>query len=221
VKLSVKFSVTLLTAALLAACGSAGDVATTPTDPGGSDVTRPAPPTTRPSTTAPPTTVPATTAAPTTAPPATVPPTTALPSLAPGTDGDFAVTLATSASASEIWDVWTDVEGWPRWDVVTAATLDGPFALGATGSVTNPDGSTAAFEVTAFEDGRSYELTFPLPDAELTIERTLDAGLPVTFTHRVRIEGPGAAPFAELLGPTFRAALPGAMDAIRRLAEAA
>lgn len=157
-----------------------------------------------------------TTGAPTSAPPTS---TVDLPELAPGANSDFAFTLPTSAPASDIWAVWTDVEGWPRWDIVTAATIDGPFALGATGTVTNPDGSTAAFTVTALDDGRSYELTFPLPDAELTIERRLGAGTPVSFTHRVRIVGPGAAPFAELLGPTFRAALPGAMDAIRRLAE--
>lgn len=143
-----------------------------------------------------------------------------LPAVAPGSDTDFSFALATSAPPDRVWDVWTDVPNWPQWDILTAASIDGPFVVGTPGAVVNPDGSEATFAVTALDDGVRYEITLPLPDAAIVIERssTTDDDQ-TTIQHRVQFTGPNAAVFADALAPGFRMALPGVVDAVRRLAE--
>jgi uncharacterized protein YndB with AHSA1/START domain len=143
-----------------------------------------------------------------------------LPDVAPGSDTDFSFALSTSASPEQVWDVWTDVPNWPQWDIVAAASIEGSFVVGAQGLVVNPDGSEAAFTVTALDDGVRYEITLPLPDAAIVIERSsMTTGTLTTIRHRVQFTGPNAAVFAEALAPGFRTALPGVVDAVRRLAE--
>lgn len=143
-----------------------------------------------------------------------------LPDEAPGSDTDFSFALTTSAPPEQVWEVWTDVPNWPQWDILTAASIEGPFVVGAQGLVVNPDGSEAAFTVTALDDGARYEITLPLPDASIVIERSsTTAGTRTTIRHRVQFTGPNAAVFAEALAPGFRMALPGVVDNVRRLAE--
>lgn len=143
-----------------------------------------------------------------------------LPEVAPGSDTDFSFSLATSAAPARVWEVWTDVPNWPQWDILSAASIEGAFAVGAQGAVVNPDGSEAAFTVTALDDGIRYEITLPLPDAAIVIERALSTTVSqTTIRHRVRFTGANATVFAEALAPVFRMALPGVVDAVRRLAE--
>ena len=62
------------------------------------------------------------------------------------------------APASAAWDVLTDLDRWPEWSPsVRRAELDGGrFEAGATGSVTTIVGLTLRFEITTFEDSRSW-----------------------------------------------------------------
>lgn len=150
--------------------------------------------------------------------PASAPSSAALPAEAPGTNEDFAFELSTTAPRSAVWAVWTDVTGWPRWDVVESARIEGTMTLGSRGA-TSFNGQESAFEVTEWSEGERYVLTFPLPDGALVIERSLAPGEATVFRHRVRFTGPGGPGVAAALGPGFRAALPTAMDRVRSLAE--
>lgn len=214
----------VVTAIVLAACGSDGEESIAPPTsafarPPTSALASPAPTDTAPptgvvesSTTEPATTMPATPADVTTSAPA-------LPAVAPGTDAAFSFTLPTTADAAAVWSVWTDVPNWPAWDVLTDASIDGEFVAGASGTIVDLNGVESRFEVVELVVDDTYLIALPLPNAAIEIRRTFVPGEPNRFTHEVVFTGPDASVFAEALGSGFRADLPVVMDAVRRIAE--
>lgn len=133
----------------------------------------------------------------------------------------FEHTLETTAPAERIWQLWTDVGGWPRWDTaLVSAHLDGPFAHNARGRLQSKGSPESAFSIVELDPGRSYTFAVPLLLAELRVRRTL-AQTPVgtRYTHEVSFVGPLGRLFGLLLGRQFRALLPGVMEQLRRLAE--
>lgn len=132
----------------------------------------------------------------------------------------FQHTLETTAPAERIWQLWTDVDGWPRWDTaLVSARLDGPLAHNARGRLRSKGSPEAAFTIVALEPGRSYTFAVPLLLAELRVRREL-AALPggTRYTHEVAFVGPLGWLFGLLLGRQFRAMLPGVMERLRTLA---
>ena len=144
--------------------------------------------------------------------------------LATGTNRAFAHTVRVQAAPDVVWALWTDVPSWPDWDVeLDSAFLDGPFEVGARGRVTPVRGPSSSFRIAELEPGRAYTFETRLPLAVLRIRRSWepsDAGA-IDITHEVSFHGLTAGLFASRFGPTFRAALPVAMERIRQLAEAA
>ena len=154
----------------------------------------------------------------------------------------FSHTVKTTASADDIWQLWTDVEGWPAWDSeLIHAELAGPFSLGATGRLVPQRGAPSSFVISQLSNSeqskqRSYTLTVQLPLCKLHVKRFFpcpDAALSdapsnapsnapnadLYFTHEVSFEGVTAVLFRVLLGRQFRRVLPEVMQSLRRLAE--
>lgn len=127
----------------------------------------------------------------------------------------------TEAAEDEIWKLWTDVSGWPKWDKgLEWCRLDGPFAIGTKGSL-KPAGSPALpFELTDVIPGRSYEDLTCLPFTRLTFTHTL-IKLPdgkVQIRHQASCKGL----LAPILFLTLRRDLKKGMpQSIRKLAEMA
>lgn len=133
----------------------------------------------------------------------------------------FEHTVETTASADRIWQLWTDVSGWPRWDTaLVSAHLDGPFAYNARGRLRSKGSPESAFTIVELEPGRSYTFATALLLAELRVRRTLaltPAG--TCYTHEVSFVGPLGWLFGLLLGRQFRAMLPEVMERLHQLAE--
>ena len=142
--------------------------------------------------------------------------------VAVGTDRAFSHTVTTTASPDAVWAVWTDVAGWPAWDVeLDSAALDGAFEEGATGRLVPKRGPSARFRIEDVEPGRAYTLVTRLPLGSLRVRRTwetVEGGIAVT--HAVTFGGVGGRALAGRLGPGFRRALPVALDRLRALSEA-
>jgi hypothetical protein len=137
--------------------------------------------------------------------------------MASGTNRSFSHTVRTSASPAAVWRVWTDVGGWPRWDVeLESARLDGVFRDGAEGVIKPRSGPPTRFRISQVHEFARYVMRTVLPGGVLSIERRQGPG---AFTHEIRFVGPLGAAFAELMGPGFRRALPVAMERVRVLAE--
>lgn len=81
------------------------------------------------------------------------------------------------APAQVLWHLLTDLERWPEWGLsVRSAALDGEnLERGATGSVTTAVGVDLNFEITDYDEGRSWAWNV--------------AGIPAT-DHRVESLGP-------------------------------
>lgn len=148
----------------------------------------------------------------------------ARPPQAAGTPGEFAHTTTIRATRDALWQVWTDVAGWPRWDTpLKQATLgDEPMHLGSAGTLTDQGGRSSRFTVTEWVPMESYAFQTVLPGAALTVRRFVvaeHAGGRLELTHHVQFSGPLRWLWATLLGRTFRRQLPPVMDHLKYLVE--
>lgn len=141
--------------------------------------------------------------------------------LAEGTNRAFSHSLETSASADQIWQLWTEVSTWKDWDQgLQDAELEGTMTIGAKGKIIPLSGPSSRFEVTEFDDGNSYAFVTRMPFARLIVRRNLVSREPTIFQHEVSFEGALAGFWASRFGPQFREALPSTMEALSALAEA-
>jgi hypothetical protein len=122
-----------------------------------------------------------------------------------------------TAAPQAVFALWADVQGWPAWDAsLVAATLDGPFAAGTTGTL-HPQGmpEPIAFDITALEPGAGFA------------DETRLGPLVLRFTHRVEPREGGSrivvsieadGPDADRIGPAVAEDLP---ESVAALADAA
>jgi hypothetical protein len=142
---------------------------------------------------------------------------------ATGTTRDFSCTVTTRSDKAHFWQVWTDVNRWPRWDTpLKVASLEGQMKTGATGSLTTKSGQTSNFTIIECQPMQGYTFRTNLPGAALIVQRSItcehDDGR-LEFTHRVYFTGALGSVFAALLGPGFMKQLPEVMHELQRLAE--
>lgn len=124
----------------------------------------------------------------------------------------------TSASPETVFAVWQDVTNWPAWDQsLVAATLDGAFAAGVTGTI-HPAGfpEPLPMTITAVEPGCGFTDATPLGELTLTFGHLVapaDGGARITVT--VTVDGPGA----DEMGPNVADDLPESLAALAAEAE--
>lgn len=112
----------------------------------------------------------------------------------------------------EVWHLWTTPSTWGEWDRgVRSAELTGPFATGATGTLTDLNGRRSRFTVDEVDAGRSTRWHVVLPGGRMELTRLLDDG---HVEHRVRFHGPLAPVSAATLGRRFKPLLGPTVDAL-------
>lgn len=133
----------------------------------------------------------------------------------------FDGTITVRATPARVFALWADPAGWGRWDPdVRQATLDGPFAEGATGAITPRQGPTMRIRVTRVEQDRAFDAEARLPLCTMRFEHWLEpAGADTRVTHRVVFAGPLAAVFGALIGPSLRRGIPGTMAGLKAACE--
>ena len=139
-----------------------------------------------------------------------------------GTPRNFSYTLTTNADKEVFWNIWTDVENWPAFDIpLKEAKLKGEMRVGAIGSITTKQGQRSGFKITHYNPGKGYSFTTQLPGCKLVVKRYFENRDKLTFTHNVYFEGPLTFLFSRMLGPSFMKALPPIMENLKTLAEEA
>lgn len=121
-----------------------------------------------------------------------------------------------SASATNIWHVWTDVARWHTWDTgLKDASLDTEIGLGAKGKLTSLEGQRSKITFVEWEAESQYTFRTRLPLASLYVRRSLSrkAG-DLWICHEVWFKGPLAGLFARMFGPRFRELLPSVMEGV-------
>lgn len=133
------------------------------------------------------------------------------------------VTRQTSASEQAVWELWADVPERTRWDgALAAASVDGPFELGATGEVELVDQPARRFEIIAYDPPTAYTDRFFLPaggkmDWHHSVVDRGDGSRDVTF--RIEVGGPTAVALLPVLKMILREELPPTVDKLVDLAE--
>jgi len=126
-------------------------------------------------------------------------------------------TVTTSASPEQVWPLYTDVR-WLEWDSgLEGVTLDGPFAVGSSGTLRVEGQPPLKWVLTKVLENALFTDVTDIPGvATLTfVHRIEPHDLGSVVTHEVRIDGPAAAQ----LGPMVTSDTPEAMAALVRIAE--
>ena len=129
-------------------------------------------------------------------------------------------TITSTATPEQVWPLYADVRRWLEWDSgLEAVTLDGPFAVGSTGTLQVEGQPPLSWTLTDVEENALFTDVTEIPGvATLTFVHRIDARPEGSaITHEVLIEGPAAAQ----LGPMVTSDTPDAMAALARIAESA
>ena len=126
--------------------------------------------------------------------------------------------IVTTASADVIWRLWTDVDGWKRWNAgVKQARLKGPFAPGTEFEMTLPDGDVVTSYLREVRCNEGFDDETTAGDLVVrvrhTIERCADGRCRILYS--LEASGPEAAD----MGPAISSDFPQVLKALAALAE--
>jgi Polyketide cyclase / dehydrase and lipid transport len=128
-------------------------------------------------------------------------------------------TVTTTAAPEKVWPLYADVARWREWDHgLVAVTLDGPFAVGSTGTLAVEGQPPLAWRLVDVKENALFTDVTEIPDvATLTFVHRIEA-IPTgsRITHEVHIDGPAA----DGLGAMVTSDTPEAMAELVRIAEA-
>jgi uncharacterized protein YndB with AHSA1/START domain len=131
--------------------------------------------------------------------------------------------VETKASPQAVWKIWSDTSTWPQWNPdVQSMKLNGPFASGTTGTMTNKQG---AHEI-QLEDvvpGQSFRLeTSVIPLSRFSFEcRVAGAAAGKTVVSQgIRVKGPLGAIVGGMMGKQVANSFPALLQGLAKKAEA-
>ena len=132
--------------------------------------------------------------------------------------------VETTATKDTIWHLWTDVDNWKAFDTLLEYSYlndENKFKLGATGYLKAKGGLKTKFEVTAFDEDKSFILSLKLPLLQaIELERRFeDTPNTTTLTHQVNFKGGLKLLTYAALGKTFEKELTLVMGRLKALAE--
>lgn len=132
----------------------------------------------------------------------------------------FEHSVACRASRDFAWRFWTEVSNWSVVDSsVEAATLNGPFQSGTTGTTKPRGGAPIQWQLAEVHEGSSAVVLILVPGAALRFAWKFDdSGAGATrLTQRASIEGEKAQDYMATVAPELERNMPQGM---RKLAEA-
>jgi hypothetical protein len=134
-------------------------------------------------------------------------------------NGPFGGSSHCSASAENVWAVWTNPAEWPG-DVIVTAKIDGPFAVGAKITMRVKGHPALRLTVTRVEPPVLWTAVARAPGLTETIDHLIeptDSG--TLITQRTVFTGPLASIAARILGRTVRKTFEATTAHFGRLAE--
>jgi hypothetical protein len=130
---------------------------------------------------------------------------------------EYTRTVTTTASARDVWALWSDPCSWHAWDpAVESVAMEGHFAEGAAGLMVLAGGIEVPVTLELVEPGARYLDRLEMGDLRIHIDHVVkgvEGGAEVTVS--TTITGPGA----DDIGPMVTADAPKAMEALCALAE--
>lgn len=130
--------------------------------------------------------------------------------------------IPVAASAQTIFDIYEDVQNWHAWDPDTKkATLDGPFQVGSSGSITPTKGTTVPMVLSKVVPNQCFTVETKIPLFRMLFEHEL-APLPgaTEVVHRVTFSGLLSIVLGPMLSKQLNSGLPITLRKLKALAEA-
>lgn len=137
---------------------------------------------------------------------------------------EYEYSLETSASPEAVFQLYSDVSSWPRWDKdVEKVELAGEFEAGVSGVMVITGQGALPFTLTSVELNRGFSDQTPLEEAGVVVNfdhiLTPTAQGGTLITHRLSITGPAAATVGPQIGPFITEDFPQAVATLAQLAE--
>ena len=131
--------------------------------------------------------------------------------------------ILVQASAERLFTIYEDVAAWHTWDPDTKrASIEGPFVVGARGSLTPTKGNTVPMLLTKVEPNSCFTAESRIPLFRMAFEHELvPQGASVKVVHRVTLSGVLAALLGRMLVKRLNHGLPVTLASLKRLAEGA
>jgi hypothetical protein len=126
--------------------------------------------------------------------------------------------ISTTATASQIWRLFSDVRSWPRWNAgVTRIELTGSFEAGASFAMHTPDGEIFHSTLTDVQENAGFTDETKVDGTKVTVHHRILPGVrgQLKILYRTEISGPQANEF----GPFVTADFPQVLAALKQLAE--
>jgi hypothetical protein len=136
--------------------------------------------------------------------------------------GPFGGSSQSSASADEVWTIWTNPTEWAGdvGDVIVMAKIDGPFAVGAKITMRVKGHPPLKLTVTRIHPPMLWTGVARVPGLTETIDHLVEpTGAGTLITQRTVFTGPLASVAARLLGKTVRKTFAATTAHFGRLAE--
>jgi hypothetical protein len=131
--------------------------------------------------------------------------------------------VETSASPQAAWKIWSDTSTWPEWNPdVQSMTLNGPFAVGTTGTMKTKQG-TRAIQLTEVVPGSSFRLettVIPLTRFAFECKVTPGAAGKTTLSQAIQVGGPLGGLVGGLMGKQIADTFPSLLQGLAHKAEA-
>jgi hypothetical protein len=129
--------------------------------------------------------------------------------------------ILVSASPEIIFDIYTDVANWRTWDPDTkASSLDGPFRIGTTGSLTPARGNTIPLVLTHVTPGHNFTVEARIPLLRMLFEHELfEVEGQTEVVHRASFHGLLAPLVGRVVGTRLNSGLPVTLANLKALAE--
>jgi uncharacterized protein YndB with AHSA1/START domain len=135
---------------------------------------------------------------------------------------EFEHSVEADASPERVWELWTDISGWPSWNPgVGYAEVDGPVVEGATGTIHAVDGPASTLKVLEIDPERRLVTEASERFVRIRFEHELtDADESrLRITHRVKMMGFGTPVMKRTVGPRLERSIPAAVEELAARAQ--
>jgi len=125
------------------------------------------------------------------------------------------------ASLENIFDVYTNVEGWCSWDAdVKSSSISGAFKKGVEGVLVPSKGPTAKFSLVEVTLNQSFTSETKLPFCCMRFEHQLKSSGEFTeVSHRIGFTGALSFIWRRLIGSQIKKGLPHALNGLKKICE--
>ncbi|PSM51941.1 hypothetical protein CBLAS_0526 [Campylobacter blaseri] len=128
------------------------------------------------------------------------------------------VTIETSATKEQIWNLYSDVENWNKWDnTIKYSKLYGEFKAGNKGILKSSNGPKSNFELVLVSKFHKFTSRSSLPFTKIDfIHEINEKNGKLFITHEIQIKGLLTFLFSKIIGEKLLKELPKTMQTLSK-----